>query len=118
MWQLFAEAPVNNVEKLVQTAEQSKEALQSSFERMWSQVVDFTPKAIAAVVETSPPARKAGPAAPGLAAQVRRAALAAGVSVAAVLVVPAQPTDIRHNAKIGREALAAWAARRPLQDRA
>ena len=67
-------------------------------------------QAIAAVVETSPPARKAGPAAPGLAAQVRRAALAAGVSVAAVLVVPAQPTDIRHNAKIDRTRLSRWAS--------
>ncbi len=28
------------------------------------------------------------------------------------------PVDIRHNAKIGREALAAWAARQPLEDRA
>ncbi|WP_371416506.1 hypothetical protein [Pseudarthrobacter sp. NIBRBAC000502770] len=67
-------------------------------------------QAIAAVVETMPPARKAGPAAAGLAAQVRRAARAAGVSVAAVLVVPAQPTDIRHNAKIDRSRLARWAS--------
>jgi acyl-CoA synthetase (AMP-forming)/AMP-acid ligase II len=28
------------------------------------------------------------------------------------------PVDIRHNAKIGRESLAAWAARQPLEDRA
>jgi acyl-CoA synthetase (AMP-forming)/AMP-acid ligase II len=28
------------------------------------------------------------------------------------------PVDIRHNAKIGRETLAAWAARQPLEDRA
>src|SRR5690606_17605251 len=28
------------------------------------------------------------------------------------------PVDIRHNAKIGREALAAWAAQRPLEDHA
>jgi acyl-CoA synthetase (AMP-forming)/AMP-acid ligase II len=28
------------------------------------------------------------------------------------------PVDIRHNAKIGREALAVWAARQPLEDRA
>ena len=26
------------------------------------------------------------------------------------------PVDIRHNAKIGREKLAAWAAKQPLQD--
>jgi hypothetical protein len=28
------------------------------------------------------------------------------------------PVDIRHNAKIGREALAAWAAKQPAGDRA
>jgi hypothetical protein len=28
------------------------------------------------------------------------------------------PVDIRHNAKIGREVLAAWAAKQPLADRA
>jgi hypothetical protein len=28
------------------------------------------------------------------------------------------PVDIRHNAKIGREALAAWAAQQPLKDKA
>jgi hypothetical protein len=28
------------------------------------------------------------------------------------------PVDIRHNAKIGREALAAWAATQPLEDMA
>ena len=28
------------------------------------------------------------------------------------------PVDIRHNAKIGREALASWASRQPLEDRA
>lgn len=67
-------------------------------------------QAVAAVVETLPPARKAGPAGPGLAGQVRDAARAAGVAVAAVLVVPAQPTDIRHNAKIDRARLARWAS--------
>jgi olefin beta-lactone synthetase len=30
-----------------------------------------------------------------------------------VLFHPAFPVDIRHNAKIGREALARWAARQP-----
>jgi acyl-CoA synthetase (AMP-forming)/AMP-acid ligase II/pimeloyl-ACP methyl ester carboxylesterase len=65
---------------------------------------------VAAVVETLPPARKAGPAGPELAGKVRDAARAAGVAVAAVLVVPAQPTDIRHNAKIDRTRLARWAS--------
>ncbi|UKA53930.1 alpha/beta fold hydrolase [Arthrobacter sp. FW305-BF8] len=68
-------------------------------------------QAVVAVVETVPPARKPGPAAPQLAGRVRAAALAAGVSVAAVLAVPAQPTDIRHNAKIDRTRLSRWASR-------
>lgn len=68
-------------------------------------------QAVVAVVETVPAARKAGPAAPQLAGSVRRAALEAGVQVAAVLEVPAQPTDIRHNAKIDRSRLSRWATR-------
>jgi acyl-CoA synthetase (AMP-forming)/AMP-acid ligase II/pimeloyl-ACP methyl ester carboxylesterase len=68
-------------------------------------------QAVVAVVETVPPAHKAGPAAPQLAERVRRAASEAGVEVSAVLVVPAQPTDIRHNAKIDRARLARWASR-------
>jgi acyl-coenzyme A synthetase/AMP-(fatty) acid ligase len=67
-------------------------------------------QAVVAVVETVPPARKVGPAAPELAARVRAAAREAGVSVSAVLVVPAQPTDIRHNAKIDRTRLSRWAS--------
>ena len=38
--------------------------------------------------------------------------------VAAVLTVRQLPVDIRHNAKIGREKLAAWAGRQPLEDAA
>ena len=68
-------------------------------------------QAVVAVVETVPPARKAGLAAPQLAGRVRKAALDAGVQVSAVLVVPAQPTDIRHNAKIDRTRLSRWASR-------
>lgn len=68
-------------------------------------------QAVVAVVETVPPARKAGPAAPQLAGRVRGAALEAGVKVSAVLAVPAQPTDIRHNAKIDRTRLSRWASR-------
>ena len=67
-------------------------------------------QAVAAVLETVPPARKAGLAGTALAGQVREAARTAGVSVAAVLVVPAQPTDIRHNAKIDRTRVARWAS--------
>ncbi|MGX1162153.1 acyl-CoA synthetase (AMP-forming)/AMP-acid ligase II [Arthrobacter sp. SLBN-100] len=68
-------------------------------------------QAVVAVVETVPPARKAGPAAPQLAGDVRKAALKAGVHVSAVLMVPVQPTDIRHNAKIDRSRLSRWASR-------
>lgn len=68
-------------------------------------------QAVVAVVETVPPARRAGPAAPQLAGRVRDAARAAGVSVSAVLDVPSQPTDIRHNAKIDRTRLSRWASK-------
>ncbi|WP_461173191.1 alpha/beta fold hydrolase [Arthrobacter sp. Z1-9] len=68
-------------------------------------------QAVVAVVETVPPARKAGLAEPHLASSVRKAALEAGVQVSAVLVVPEQPTDIRHNAKIDRSRLSRWASR-------
>lgn len=67
-------------------------------------------QAVVAVVETVPPARRAGPAAPELAARVRKAARKAGANVSAVLVVSAQPTDIRHNAKIDRSRLSLWAS--------
>ncbi|MDT0167446.1 alpha/beta fold hydrolase [Pseudarthrobacter sp. BRE9] len=67
-------------------------------------------QAVTAVVETVPPVRKAGPAGMELAGEVRDAAHTAGVSVAAVLVVPALPTDIRHNAKIDRTRLSRWAS--------
>lgn len=67
-------------------------------------------QAVVAVVETVPRTRRAGPAAPQLAGRVRAAARRAGVSVSAVLVVPTQPTDIRHNAKIDRSRLSRWAS--------
>ena len=48
-----------------------------------------------------------------LAAEVRAAAAGTvgGVELAAVLVVPALPVDIRHNSKIDRVRVAAWAGR-------
>jgi hypothetical protein len=52
------------------------------------------------------PLARARLAAPDLASQVRAAV---GLPVAAVLVVPTLPTDIRHNSKVDRGALAAWA---------
>jgi acyl-coenzyme A synthetase/AMP-(fatty) acid ligase len=68
-------------------------------------------QAVVAVVETAPPARRAGPAAEQLAHRVRSAAHTAGVEVSAVLAVPALPVDIRHNAKIDRTRLSRWASR-------
>ena len=53
--------------------------------------------------------RRGGLADPELAAAVRDVA---GVPVAAVLVRPALPVDIRHNSKIDRAALARWASHR------
>lgn len=61
---------------------------------------------VVAVVETDPAVRRPGLAAPQLAAAVRAAA---GVPLAAVLVVPVLPTDIRHNSKVDRTRLSRWA---------
>ncbi|WP_435736181.1 alpha/beta fold hydrolase [Cellulosimicrobium sp. PMB13] len=59
-----------------------------------------------AVVETVPEARRPGLAPEALTAAVR---VASPVPLAAVLVVPRMPTDVRHNSKIDRTRLAAWA---------
>jgi acyl-CoA synthetase (AMP-forming)/AMP-acid ligase II/pimeloyl-ACP methyl ester carboxylesterase len=65
---------------------------------------------VVVVAETVPPARRAGLASAALAASVRSAVgSASGRPVAAVLVVPQLPTDVRHNSKIDRTGLAAWA---------
>ena len=65
-----------------------------------------------AVVETQPKARKPAPAAWKLSAEVReRVAAETGLDLASVLLVPELPTDIRHNSKIDRAALAQWAAK-------
>ncbi len=61
-----------------------------------------------AVVESLPAARRRGLAPDALAAEVRAAS---PVPLAAVLVVPALPTDIRHNSKIDRARLSTWASR-------
>ena len=50
-----------------------------------------------------------GPLAPGVVTDVVRAA-AAGQDIAAVLVAARLPVDIRHNSKIDRTAVAAWAS--------
>ncbi|MEN0104180.1 MAG: AMP-binding protein, partial [Curtobacterium sp.] len=62
---------------------------------------------VVAVVEAVPPVRRPGLAPSALAASIRAAA---GVPIAAVLVVPVLPTDIRHNSKVDRTRLARWAA--------
>lgn len=61
---------------------------------------------VVAVVETVPAARRPGLAPAALADAVRAAA---GVPVAAVLVVPVLPTDVRHNSKVDRARLSRWA---------
>lgn len=53
---------------------------------------------------------KAGLAAGSLADAVREAVRPSGVQLSAVLTLPELPTDIRHNAKIDRTAVARWAA--------
>jgi len=62
---------------------------------------------VVAVVETVPSVRRPGLAPSASAASIRAAA---GVPIAAVLVVPVLPTDIRHNSKVDRTRLARWAA--------
>ena len=61
-----------------------------------------------AVLETVPAQDRPGLADADLAAAVRDAS---PLPLAAVLVVPKLPTDIRHNSKIDRTRLAAWATR-------
>ncbi|WP_026555264.1 alpha/beta fold hydrolase [Arthrobacter sp. 35W] len=65
-----------------------------------------------AIVETTPPAVKAGPAPLEVSEAVRSAVLQdTGMELAAVVAIAQLPTDIRHNSKIDRTALAAWASR-------
>ncbi|AWG01967.1 alpha/beta fold hydrolase [Clavibacter michiganensis] len=59
------------------------------------------------VVETVPAVRRVGLAEADLAAAARAAV---GVPVAAVIVVPVLPTDVRHNSKVDRARLGRWAA--------
>ncbi|GAA3015463.1 alpha/beta fold hydrolase [Microbacterium aurantiacum] len=60
------------------------------------------------VVETVPAASRPGLADPALTEAVRAAT---STPLAAVLAVPALPTDIRHNSKIDRTRLSEWAER-------
>src|SRR5262245_45404252 len=53
MLSLFADAPgttVATTDTLTKTAEGAVKDLKSSFDHVWGQIVDFTPKALAAVV--------------------------------------------------------------------
>lgn len=63
---------------------------------------------VVAVLETIPAARRVSLAGAVLAASVRAST---SLPIAAVLVVPRLPTDIRHNSKINRTRLADWATR-------
>ncbi|MDH6235552.1 alpha/beta fold hydrolase [Cryobacterium sp. CG_9.6] len=62
---------------------------------------------LVAVVETATGARRVGLAAEALAGEVRASV---SVPIAAILVVPHLPTDIRHNSKIDRTLLSNWAS--------
>jgi acyl-coenzyme A synthetase/AMP-(fatty) acid ligase/pimeloyl-ACP methyl ester carboxylesterase len=66
---------------------------------------------VVVVAEGVPAVRRPGLASADLSASVRAAVHdAVGHRVAAVLVVPVLPTDVRHNSKIDRARLAAWAS--------
>ena len=58
------------------------------------------------VVEPLPPVRRPGLASTDLTGRVRAAV---DHTVAAVLVVPRLPTDVRHNSKVERTRIARWA---------
>ena len=68
-------------------------------------------QAVVAVVEGGTARRRPHLADAHLAAAARAAAARRGVDLAAVVVVPALPVDIRHNAKIDRARVAAWSGR-------
>lgn len=69
-------------------------------------------QAAVVVMETHPGATRPALAPHDLAAEVRASVSQnTGIQIAAVLVVPELPTDIRHNSKIDRAALAEWAAK-------
>lgn len=88
-----------------QTIEQLKEVRQAA-------VVGVGPsgtQAVVAVVVTANGTSAAGLAPTSLSKSIRKALRPSGVQLAAVLTLPSLPTDIRHNAKIDRAAVASWA---------
>jgi acyl-coenzyme A synthetase/AMP-(fatty) acid ligase len=89
--------------------EQRVEALDEVFRAAVVGVGPAGVQQVVVVVETEPRSRRQQAASAELAAAVRTAA---EVPVAAVFSVPELPTDIRHNAKVKRELVAAWAERK------
>ena len=67
-------------------------------------------QAVVAVLETHARAGRPRLAHAGLTATARTAARLREVDLAAVIVVPALPVDVRHNAKIDRARVARWSA--------
>ncbi|NJC22565.1 acyl-coenzyme A synthetase/AMP-(fatty) acid ligase/pimeloyl-ACP methyl ester carboxylesterase [Arthrobacter pigmenti] len=66
-------------------------------------------QAVVAVVVPASTTRAGSLATESLSAAVRQAGHSTGVEIAAVLTLPELPTDVRHNAKIDRTKVAAWA---------
>jgi acyl-CoA synthetase (AMP-forming)/AMP-acid ligase II/pimeloyl-ACP methyl ester carboxylesterase len=87
-----------------------EQRFESVFEVARAALVGIGPRGeqqLVAVIETVPAALRVSLAPPALASAVRASV---DVAIAAVLVVPQLPTDIRHNSKIDRVRLGRWAA--------
>jgi acyl-CoA synthetase (AMP-forming)/AMP-acid ligase II/pimeloyl-ACP methyl ester carboxylesterase len=87
-----------------------EQRFESVFEVARAALVGIGPRGeqqLVAVIETVPPAFRVSLATSALASAVRASV---DLPIAAVLVVPALPTDIRHNSKIDRVRLGRWAA--------
>jgi acyl-CoA synthetase (AMP-forming)/AMP-acid ligase II/pimeloyl-ACP methyl ester carboxylesterase len=87
----------------------AEQRFESVFEVARSALVGIGPRGeqqLVAVIETVPPAFRVSLATSALARAVRAST---DLPIAAVLVVPHLPTDIRHNSKIDRVRLGAWA---------
>jgi acyl-CoA synthetase (AMP-forming)/AMP-acid ligase II/pimeloyl-ACP methyl ester carboxylesterase len=87
-----------------------EQRFESVFEVARAALVGIGPRGeqqLVAVIETVPPAFRVSLATSALASAVRASV---DLPIAAVLVVPTLPTDIRHNSKIDRVRLGEWAA--------
>ena len=87
-----------------------EQRFESVFEVARAALVGVGPRGtqqLVAVIETVPPAFAPSLATDDLAGAVRASV---DLDIAAVIVVPALPTDIRHNSKIDRVRLGEWAA--------